>query len=249
MDERNEKIGADAKMYIRTNEKLENFWYHYKWHTIVALFVLVVGVILTLQLCTKTDYDLHVIYAGEKIIRNTSLSGDGKTEYSDLTSALGMIGKNAETDENVNVNLQNIYILSEKELEEKKKETTDPMQKARLESEMQTNYETLYSSIMYGDYYLCFLSEDVFLDYESRLDSSIFAPISGYTADGVEYSYAGERGIYLSSLAVHESTMLSMLPDDTVVCIRLPGVLGARDDGKAYAVAEDMLRKILSYGK
>ena len=65
----------------------------------------------------------------------------------------------------------------------------------------------------------------------------------------MEYSYASERGIYLSSLAVHESTMLSMLPDDTVVCIRLPGVLGARDDGKAYAAAEDMLRKILSYGK
>ena len=249
MDERNEKIGADAKMYIRTSEKVENFWYHYKWHTIVAVFVLVVGVILTLQLCTKADYDVHVIYAGEKIIRNTSLSGDGKTEYSDLTSALGTIGKNAENGENVNVNLQNIYILSEKELAEKNKETTDPMQKARLESEMQANYDTLYESIMYGDYYLCFLSEDVFLDYESRLTSSIFAPISGYTADGVEYSYASERGIYLSSLDAYESTSLSMLPADTVVCIRLPGVLGARDDGKAYAAAEDVLRKILAYNE
>ena len=58
MDERNEKIGTDAKIHLPTNEKLENFWYHYKWHTITAVFVIVVGVILTLQLCTKVDFDL-----------------------------------------------------------------------------------------------------------------------------------------------------------------------------------------------
>ena len=247
MDERNEKIGADAKMYIRTSEKLENFWYHYKWHTIVAVFVLVVGVILTLQLCTKVDYDMHVIYAGEKIIKNTSLSGDGKSEYFDFVSVLGSIGNDENNDGNVNVNLQNIYILSEKELDEACEGISDSMQKASLESEMRENYDLLYSSIMYGDYYLCFLSEDVFFDYEERLDASIFAPISGYTADGGEYSYAGERGIYISSLGIYESTALSMLPPDTVVCIRLPGVLGGRDDGKAYAAAENMLKKILAY--
>jgi hypothetical protein len=123
------------------------------------------------------------------------------------------------------------------------------MQKASLESEMQSNYDMLYSYVMYGDYYLCLLSEDVFLDYGSRLGTSIFAPIAGYTVDGGEYLYAGERGIYLSSLAVYESTELSILPPDTVVCIRLPGVLGARDDGKAYAAAEALLKKILSYNE
>ena len=95
----------------------------------------------------------------------------------------------------------------------------------------------------------CIFSIGAAGDYESRLDSSIFAPISGYVAEGAEYSYASERGIYLSSLDAYESTSLSMLPADTVVCIRLPGVLGARDDGKAYAAAEDVLRKILAYNE
>jgi hypothetical protein len=162
---------------------------------------------------------------------------------------LGNVGKDENNDGNVNVNLQNIYILSEKELDEACNDIADSMQKASLESEMQTNYGLLYSSIMYGDYYLCFLSEDVFFDYEERLDASIFAPISGYTVGGGEYSYASERGIYLSSLDIYESTALSMLPADTVVCIRLPGVIGARDDGKAYAAAEDMLKKILAYNE
>ena len=247
MEERNEKIGADAKMHIRTSEKFENFWYHYKWHTIVVAFAVVVGIILTLQFCTKVEYDLHIIYAGEKIIKTSSLSGDGKSEYFDLVSALGNIGIDENNDGNVNVNLQNIYILSEKELADINKNERDPMQKASLESEMQSNYDMLYNYVMYGDYYLCFLSEDVFLDYESKLSSSIFAPISGYTVDSGEYSYASERGIYLSSLEIYETTALSILPADTVVCIRLPGVLGARDDGKAYAAAEALLRKMLAY--
>ena len=249
MDDRNEKIGADVKMHIRTNEKLENFWYHYKWHTIAAAFVLVVGVILTLQLCTKVNYDLHVIYAGEKIIKSSSLSGDGKSEYSDLIMLLSSIGNDENNDGNVNVNLQNIYILSEKELEEKKNSITDSMQKASLESEMQENYDLLYNYIMYGDYYLCFLSEDIFFDYESRLGASVFAPISDYAKDGGEYSYASERGVYLSSLEIYKTTSLSLLPADTVVCIRLPGVLGSRDDGSAYAAAEALLKKILFYNE
>ena len=249
MDERNEKIGSDAKMHIRTSEKLENFWYHYKWHTLAAVFVLVVGIVLAIQLFTKVDYDLHVIYAGEKTIKQTSLSGDGKSEYFDFVSVLENIGNDENNDGNVNVNLQNIYILSEKELNEACKDITDSMQKASLESEMQTNYNLLYSSIMYGDYYLCFLSEDVFFDYEKRLDTSIFAPISGYISEGGEYLYASERGIYLSSLEIYGGTALSMLPEDTIVCIRLPGVIGARDDGKAYAAAEDMLKKILAYNE
>ena len=59
----------------------------------------------------------------------------------------------------------------------------------------------------------------------------------------------GDTGTNMSMTIGAAARELSMLPDDTVVCIRLPGVLGARDDGKAYAAAEDMLRKILSYGK
>lgn len=249
MDEKVEKIGADVRMHFRTNEKMENFWYHYKWHTIVAAFVVIVGVILTLQLCTKVDYDLHILYAGDKNIKTTSLSGDGKSEYSDLISALELVGFDENSDGNVNINLQKLYILGEKAFEEAVKDVQDPMQKASLESEMQKNYESLYNYLMFGDYYLCFLSEDVFFEYEEQFEESVFAPLSGYVKDGVEYSYANERGIYISSLEMYEATALSLLPPDTVVCIRLPGVLGARDDGKAYSAAENLLKKILGYSE
>ena len=38
-------------------EKLQNFIYHYKWHTVVALFLVVTIIICSLQFCTKEEYD------------------------------------------------------------------------------------------------------------------------------------------------------------------------------------------------
>ena len=50
----------------------ENFWYHYKFHTIAvvfAVFVLTVGI---LQLVGKTNPDIYIMYAGEKFYENTN---------------------------------------------------------------------------------------------------------------------------------------------------------------------------------
>jgi hypothetical protein len=249
MEEKFENINAEVKIKLHGSQKFENFWYHYKWHTIVSVFVVIALTILTLQFCTKTDYDLHIIYAGEKVIGMTSLSGNGSSEYTELVSALESVAESADFEEKVNINLQNLRILSLKELEEATSGSVDPMEKARLETEIQNNTDTLYNSIMFGEYYLCFLSEDVFLSYESLYESSVFASIAPYEKEGGEYAYASERGIYLSSLGIYELPEIKKLPADTVVCIRLPGVLGAKDNGRVYADAEKMLKAILAYGE
>ncbi len=43
--------------------KLENFWYHYKWHTIITVFVVGVLAVLIGQLVTKDDPDYSVVLA------------------------------------------------------------------------------------------------------------------------------------------------------------------------------------------
>lgn len=43
---------------------VENYWYHYKWHTIVISFFLILAIILTCQLATKEKYDITAIYSG-----------------------------------------------------------------------------------------------------------------------------------------------------------------------------------------
>ena len=43
---------------------LDNFWYHYKWVTVITAFFLVVFSICIIQACTAEHDDLNVTYAG-----------------------------------------------------------------------------------------------------------------------------------------------------------------------------------------
>ncbi len=47
--------------------KLENFWYHYKFHTIVVLVIVITLAVSITQCSTKTDYDYKIIIAENKV--------------------------------------------------------------------------------------------------------------------------------------------------------------------------------------
>ncbi len=248
MDEKNQDIPVNPKFNIPVSAKLENFWYHYKWHTIVGVFVVIVAAILLTQLFTKTEYDINIIYAGEKAIATTSLSGDGVTELSTITKAIETAGEDYNNDGIVRFNLHNLFIMSYDEYDEAVKDITDPLQKNKLQSEIQTNNQTL-RDLMYSGYFLYLFSEDVFREFDGDGEDKIFADIKNYIKEGGDYSYASDRGIYLSSLEIYKTTDLSLLPPDTVVCIRLPGVFDSTDGGSKYNISEKMLRALLAYGE
>ena len=248
MDENNQNIPVNPKFNVKISPKLENFWYHYKWHTIVGIFIAVVAVILITQLFTKTEYDVNIVYAGEKAIATTSLSGDGVTELSTITRAIETAAEDYNNDGIVRFNLHNLCIMSSDEYKEAVKDVTDSLQKTKLESEIQTNRQTL-RDLMYSGYFLYLFSEDIFREYDGEGDAQLFADINSYTKNSGEYTYASDRGIYLSSLEIYKTTDLSLLPPDTVVCIRLPGVFDSTGAGSKYEISERLLRSILAYGE
>ena len=45
-------------------EKLENYWYHYKWRTIIAVFLLLVITVSVVQCATREDTDICIMYLG-----------------------------------------------------------------------------------------------------------------------------------------------------------------------------------------
>ena len=73
-------------------EKMQNYWFHFKWHTIGVVFLVVVISILTVQCATKEKYDYTaVLFAHEGCIDiqteklaeylekyTTDINGDGK---------------------------------------------------------------------------------------------------------------------------------------------------------------------------
>lgn len=249
MEENKEKYG-DAE--IRGNsplwKRLDNFWYHYKWHTLIALFAIFVVVICTLQTCSRESYDIHILYAGNREVKRTSASG-GVIEYETFLDDLARIGEDFDGNGKVSVSLKTLFSLTPDEIKEIEKNHELEVNRTLL----QQDAATLSQLMTYGDYYLCFLSESVYRDYRDRDGISLFVPLASYAAgrEGVRLTDGGD-GIYLSSVDFGSLPLLADFPDDTVICLRALTEFTEKTDRtsrKKFENSEKMLENLLAFRK
>lgn len=87
---------------MKLSKKLENFWYHHKFGTIVAVLFIAVAVFLVADYFNKTTYDITIAYAGSDYVDSVTfnslkddiekisgdINGDGKTNIMYLTMVL-----------------------------------------------------------------------------------------------------------------------------------------------------------------
>lgn len=52
---------------------LENYWYHYKWHTLIGGAAIILVVVLIAQLAAKVNYDALFMYVGDDYIDRKSV--------------------------------------------------------------------------------------------------------------------------------------------------------------------------------
>ena len=227
-----------------TAARLENFWYHYKWHTIAAIFALFVIIVCTVQCATNTKYDIQVLYAGDHVFSRTSSDGTWP-EYANMSSTLGDFADDYDGNGETNVTFLDLCVVNNEEYESLK--NAPPL--TRVQEDTTTLKQTLDSS----QYYICFLSERLFRQYsEGEKNEGRFANITSYAAEGREYDYVSEYGIRLSSLDIKDLPGFAGLDaENTIVCIRNVDVTSMvfrkSESQKLFANSEDMLRELLSY--
>lgn len=247
MEKNKEKLNGDVKVALPISEKLENFWYHYKWHTIVGLFVIVALLLLTLQTCNKESYDAYILYAGHHEIKKTSESGD-ISPYATILSSLKKVTSDFDNDGNVNVTLQNLFVLNNEEAEKYYDINPGVSINTVLVDE---DTEMLGQNMLYGDYYLCFLSERLFSEYDERYSGAMFCDLNEYLPEGHDYELISDGGVYLRSLGIYSLPGICDLPDDTVVCLRSLSEVSSRlnksEAEESFRKGEDTLKNILNY--
>ena len=242
-NERGGSAPAEKKSFMGW---IENYFYHYKWHTVIALVVIFAIVICSVQMCQKTSFDLHIMYAGSDDIRMTAKEGD-ISEYQKLLSGIKPYTSDADGDGNININLLNLYMPSSEEIAEI--QNSDKGYEANLALIAQNN--TIFQqNLQYGDYYVCFISERLFKEHTEGEGIIRFAPIDPYLEGNTSAIKVNDYGIYLSSLPVHIRPGFNLLGENTVLCIRrMDYISGSFDKDNSTATfrhSEELLRALIS---
>lgn len=216
-------------------QKLDNFWYHYKWHTIVSIFIIFVLAVCTFQMCSRTSYDAYVMYSGGKSIAKTLEN----SEYANIRSAFALVCPDFDGDGQSNPHFQSYLTPTDEEYAKN-------FNGKGLESVIVADKDS-FNTAMLGsqEYYLCFLSAANFEVFDAPIQNGAYPLITltDITSDENLLTESG-RGIYLSATDFYKLPGISSLPDDTVICIRQKGVGGDKEN---FENAKVLLKCILDY--
>ena len=247
----NDDTDAAVKEKSKFRLWMENFFYHYKWHSIAALFIIFVILFCVLQTCERTSYDTYILYAGGKTLRGTASDENG-SEYRTVYDALGRYVSDFDGDGNRNLSFADIYLPSSEEIEEAKK-NGDGINYTLLRD----NDELFRQNMLIGDYYVCLISERLFEEWTKDAKNNPFKPIAEYLPEGAKiaatdadegYLLASEYGVYLRTVPSYTRPGLKDLPSDTVICIRKLAGIGdsKKSTVKKHEAAEQTLKLILA---
>ena len=192
---------------------LDNFWYHYKWHTLIAIFFVVLIAVSTAQMCKKNSYDIYIMYAGQHDVERTS--DTGITEYETLLGGLTKLSSDFDGDGKVNVSFLPLFLPSNEEIQEITKEDGVEVNTSVIKD----NSEIFNTNIVYSNYYLCILSKSLYETYRTISDVEIFVPLGSYV-EGTDITLYAKDAILLSSTALGQSAGFADFPPDTVICLR-----------------------------
>jgi hypothetical protein len=228
---------------------LDNFWYHYKWHSIVCLFLIFALTVCSVQMCQKESFDVYVLYAGSYEVERQSSTAD-MPEYQKTKSSLSRVCDDFNDDGKVSLSFKDLFILSEEEIKEHQNKNDGTEINYTLLSQ---NMEILRDTMVYSSYYLCFVSPSVYEGYKAFQNVNMFASLSQYVNEGVEVSYYADDAVYLASTGFYNLPGFSEFPSDTLVCLRNLSDYTLSMNKKSakahFGAAEDVLEKILNYKK
>ena len=176
------------QMKEETRKKIDNFWYYYKIHVLVVVFILFVASVFIKDIVTKVDYDYSVAFVTEEMMTNE--------EISSIQSVFEGEAEDLNGDGEIHVEVQNYTIPQG--------DSADP----KLVAAGQTK---LTVDIQEGTSMIFFLSPGC---YESYKDSGVLpADESEYIkfSDCTGYEEAGspkELGDLMGALRLVEDTKL-----------------------------------------
>ncbi len=198
----------------------ENYWYHYKWLTIVISFFLIVFLICTLQFCNKKDITILVTYAGP-----ISIEADDEAAFN---AAINQALPEGFSTEEGQASINNYYVLSEEQIKELEGQTDSEGNKINFVVDKAFNaneLENFNSMLGTGASSVLFLDESL---YASLKENNRLMKLEDIFDKKIENSLDG-YGIRLGDTKLYQNNpQLSFLSPDTVICLHRR-IVGQKD--------------------
>ncbi len=223
---------VDMKAELQKNKAyrfLDNFWYHYKWHTIITLFFVAVLLICLGQCSSKDATDMTIAYAGGK-----TLSGDEILGIREVLSATSP--DKGKQGEKMQCALSTYAIYTDEELrvlftDEDGNFSLEGYERARLGSNQ--NAQNLQNYMMAGDSALWFVSEHVYSTMMGNKEWLV--PLSEMDVEIPAEIVYDEYAVRLSETAFYKYyDGMKVLPEDTLVLVRKLPVWKTEGDFAAF---------------
>ncbi len=225
--------------------KVQVFFTYYKWYILIALFFVVFITVMTVQMCTKEEYDISVMYAGNSVISDK----DGAA----VERSLGKLGKDGESSV-----LYELFIMSDEELNRVRSMTDEEFFEVygKDRSLVGMNYDsipenkkTLAAQMFLDEYFVLLLSPDCY-NILANGKTQYLEKLTDIGINALPEQLYSERAIELHSLEfakVHSA--FSAFPDDTLVCFKKISQSGKKDDKRLEKRKHDIaiLSNMVSY--
>lgn len=219
---------------------LDNFWYHYKWVTLVTAFFTVTLSIIIIQMITKTNPDSNILYGGPAV-----LTANQTKEIENAFNAL--LPEDFNGDGEKISSLQAITLMTKEQIAKAEAEAAENSSVFVYNPQSLENNKTSFSTQLFsGEYVICLIDPE---QYKNAYKAGGFAPLSELFGENniPEYAY-DDCALLLSETNFSKFfTAMSVFPDDTLICVRkMSSVSAIKGKSKAEREYNNQLRLFYS---
>ena len=219
---------------------LDNFWYHYKWVTLVTAFFTVTLSIIIIQMITKTNPDSNILYGGPAV-----LTANPTKEIENACNAL--LPEDFTGDGEKITSLQAITLMTKEQIAKAEAEAAENSSVFVYNPQSLENNKTSFSTQLFsGEYVICLIDPE---QYKNAYKAGGFAPLSELFGENniPEYAY-DDCALLLSETNFSKFfTAMSVFPDDTLICVRkMSSVSAIKGKSKAEREYNNQLRLFYS---
>jgi hypothetical protein len=231
----NEKLSCDIDLRQKSRflRWFDNWWYHNKTIAIISLFVVFVVVICALQMCSREKEDVTLVYGGPYLLSAAELEDVRLVFNFVLPDDYNRDGKKY-------AELITFHIMSEEQIKAWESEAERGADRKYYSSQFE-NYSNLLlageSSVYLVDPWL----------YDNLLKVGRVRKLAD-TFETLPEAAIDEYGVRLGNTEIYNYYgALRSLPEDTVICLLQPGLIGSSSREENYRRSAEMFAAIVNF--